>query len=179
MKILAKLCFGLASLRSYFEDCSLLENLLLGDDFYTYAVTHWISSVKDSSNGINAKVLCSGHSGFTLSHRPQDKNGWYFSNSIICYCFNEKLGTFVFWLKLVPRFPIDNKSALDQMMAWHHWGTRPLSQPMLNHGYIVVWRHWATDHHWGAAITNSRNYHQPTWRTPILIQNYIHCPCNY
>ena len=35
------------------------------------------------------------------------------------------------------------------------------------------------NNHWGAAITNSRNYHQPTWRTPTSIQNYIHCPCNY
>ena len=27
----------------------------------------------------------------------------------------------------------------------------------------------------GAEITNSHNYHQPTWRTPISIQNYIQC----
>ena len=33
--------------------------------------------------------------------------------------------------------------------------------------------------HCGPAITNSRNYQQPTWRAPISIQNYFLCPCKY
>ena len=34
-------------------------------------------------------------------------------------------------LKFVPRSPIDNKSALVLVMAWHRTGDKPLSEPML------------------------------------------------
>ena len=34
-------------------------------------------------------------------------------------------------LKYVPRSPIDNKSALVQVMAWRRTGGKPLSEPML------------------------------------------------
>ena len=32
---------------------------------------------------------------------------------------------------------------------------------------------------WGSIITNSRNYQQPTWRTPISVQKDIRCSCKY
>ena len=34
-------------------------------------------------------------------------------------------------LKFVPRSPIDNKTALVQVMAWHRIGDKPLPEPML------------------------------------------------
>ena len=34
-------------------------------------------------------------------------------------------------LKLVPKSPINNKSALVQVMAWRRSGDNPLSEPML------------------------------------------------
>ena len=33
-------------------------------------------------------------------------------------------------LKFVPKGPIDNKSALGQVMAWRRTGDKPLSEPM-------------------------------------------------
>ena len=33
--------------------------------------------------------------------------------------------------------------------------------------------------HWGPAITISRNYHQPTWRTPISVRKDIRCSCKF
>ena len=34
-------------------------------------------------------------------------------------------------LKFIPRSPIDNKSALLQVMAWRRTGDKPLPEPML------------------------------------------------
>ena len=34
-------------------------------------------------------------------------------------------------LKFVPKSPIDNKSALVQVMAWHRTGDKPLPEPMM------------------------------------------------
>ena len=34
-------------------------------------------------------------------------------------------------LKLVPRSPIDNKSALVRVMAWRRTGDKPLPEPMM------------------------------------------------
>ena len=34
------------------------------------------------------------------------------------------------WLKFVPRCPIDNKTALIQVMAWRWRGDKPLPEPM-------------------------------------------------
>ena len=36
-------------------------------------------------------------------------------------------------LKFVPKVPIDNKSALVQVMAWRRTGDKPLPEPMLTH----------------------------------------------
>ena len=35
------------------------------------------------------------------------------------------------WLKFVPRDPIDNKTALVEIMAWHRTGDKPLSEPVM------------------------------------------------
>ena len=34
-------------------------------------------------------------------------------------------------MKFVPKGPIDNKSVLVQVIAWHRTGDKPLSEPML------------------------------------------------
>ena len=60
---------------------------------------------------------------------------------------------FILWLKfhrcLFPKFSIDNKSALVQVMAWHHAGDKPLPEPMMTGFYEATWcdatsRHLAT-----------------------------------
>ena len=43
--------------------------------------------------------------------------------------------------KLVPRSPIDNKSALVQVMAWRRTGDKPLPDPMLTQIFVAIWRH--------------------------------------
>ena len=43
---------------------------------------------------------------------------------------NEKI-TIRFLLKFVPRSPIDNKSALVEVMAWRRTGDKPLQETML------------------------------------------------
>ena len=42
-----------------------------------------------------------------------------------------KMPEFLISLKFVPRSPIDNKSALVQMMAWRWTDDKPLPEPML------------------------------------------------
>ena len=44
-----------------------------------------------------------------------------------------------FPLKFVPKGPIDNKSTLDQVMAWHRPDDKPLSEPMV---VSVLMRRW-------------------------------------
>ena len=44
-------------------------------------------------------------------------------------------------LKFVPRSPIDNKSALVQVMAWLWRGDKPLLEPMLTHFIDAYLRH--------------------------------------
>ena len=47
---------------------------------------------------------------------------------------NEKLCIWIqISLKLVPKGPIDNKSALVQVMAWQRKGDKPLPEPLLTH----------------------------------------------
>ena len=45
---------------------------------------------------------------------------------------NEKLCILIqIWLKFIPKGPIDNKSALVQVMAWRRPGDKPLLEPVL------------------------------------------------
>ena len=44
-------------------------------------------------------------------------------------------------LKFVPKGPIDNKSALMQVMAWRPTGVKPLSEPMLTKFTGAYMRH--------------------------------------
>ena len=44
-------------------------------------------------------------------------------------------------LKFVPKGPIDNKSALIQVMAWRQTGDKPLPEPMLTQFTDAYTRH--------------------------------------
>ena len=44
-------------------------------------------------------------------------------------------------LKFVPKGPIDNKSALAQVMAWRRTGDKPLPEPMLTQFTDAYMRH--------------------------------------
>ena len=44
-------------------------------------------------------------------------------------------------LKLVPRSPIENKSALVQVMAWRRTGDKPLPEPMMTQFTYTYMRH--------------------------------------
>ena len=44
-------------------------------------------------------------------------------------------------LKFVPRSPVDNKSALVQVMAWRRTGDKPLPEPMLTQFTDAYMRH--------------------------------------
>ena len=44
-------------------------------------------------------------------------------------------------LKLLPRGPIDNKPALDQVMVWRRTGDKPLPKPMMAQFTDAYMRH--------------------------------------
>ena len=46
---------------------------------------------------------------------------------------------FEFPLNFVPKGPIDNKSTLDQVIAWHRPDDKPLSEPMLVSVLMHIW----------------------------------------
>ena len=55
-----------------------------------------------------------------------------FADIFKCIFRNEKFCIFIrISLKLVPKGPDDNKSALVQVMAWRRTGVKPLPEPML------------------------------------------------
>ena len=64
--------------------------------------------------------------------RPR-KNGQHFSDNIFkCIFLNENVWiSNTIWLKFVPKGPIDNNTALVQIMAWRRTGDKPLSEPMM------------------------------------------------
>ena len=44
-------------------------------------------------------------------------------------------------LKFIPKGPIDNRSALIQVMTWHQTGVKPLPEPMLTKFIVAYMRH--------------------------------------
>ena len=62
-----------------------------------------------------------------------EQNGCHFADDTFKYIFmKENLGILIkISLKFVPEVPFDNKSALDQVMAWCQTGTKPLPEPMM------------------------------------------------
>ena len=77
--------------------------------------------------------VCPGQSGHATLTHPPGQNGRHFADDIFrCIFVNEKFCILI-WisLKFVPKGPIDNIPALDQIMAWRRPGDKPLSEPML------------------------------------------------
>ena len=96
---------------------------------------------------------------FVNTLRPR-WNGHHFADDIFkCIYMNEIFFISISTsLKFVPKGPIDNKSALVQVMAWRWPGAKPLSEPMM----ASLWTH--------TCIT------QPQWvNTWRLISKYNWC----
>ena len=74
--------------------------------------------------------------------RPR-QNGRHFPDDIFrCIFMNENACiSNTSWLKFVPRDPIDNNTALVQIMAWRRTGDKPLSEPIMAK---VNWRIYAS-----------------------------------
>ena len=71
------------------------------------------------------------------------QNGRHFADDIFkCMLMNEKFCILIqISLKFVPKRPIDNKSALVQVMAWRRTGDKPLPEPMLAQFTDAYMRH--------------------------------------
>ena len=69
-----------------------------------------------------------------LTHLPLDKMAAILADDIFkCIFMNEKLHILIpISLKFVPKGPIDNKSALAQVMAWRRTGDKRLPEPMFD-----------------------------------------------
>ena len=74
---------------------------------------------------------------YELTHLPLDKMAATFADDIFKHIFkhiflNENVKISIrISLKFVPKGPIDNKSALVQVMAWRRTGDKSLPDPML------------------------------------------------
>ena len=68
-----------------------------------------------------------------LTHLPLDKIVTILADDIFKCIFLNENDRFPIQIsmKFVRRNPIDNKPALDQVMAWRRTGGKPLSEPML------------------------------------------------
>ena len=71
----------------------------------------------------------------SFNSSPPGQNGRHFTDNIFNYIFmNENIIILMqISLKFAPMGPIDNKSALVQVTAWHRPGDKPLYEPMLTH----------------------------------------------
>ena len=83
------------------------------------------------NNGLQAK--CPIHHGFrSLSTLMPRQNGRQFADGIFkCLFLSENVYISIKTsLKFVPKGPIDNMTALVQIMAWRRTGDKPISEPM-------------------------------------------------
>ena len=78
-----------------------------------------------------------------LNPSSPGQNGRHFADDILrCIFVNEKFCIVILiQLKFVPKGPIDNNSALSQVMAWRRTGDKPLSEPMLTQFTDADMRH--------------------------------------
>ena len=79
----------------------------------------------------------------TLTHLPLDKMAAILADDIFKHIFfNENARISIkISLNFFPSGPIDNKSALVQVMAWRLTGGKPLPEPMLNQFIDAYMRH--------------------------------------
>ena len=78
-----------------------------------------------------------------LTHLPLKKMAAILGNGILkCIFLNENVRILiVISLKCVPKGPIDNNSALVQVMAWLRTGDKPLPEPMVTQFTDAYMRH--------------------------------------
>ena len=74
------------------------------------------------------------------------QNGRHFTDDIFkCICLNENIWILInISLKFVPKGKINNIPALVQIMAWHHLGNKPLSEPMIV-SLLMYMCHWVNN----------------------------------
>ena len=78
------------------------------------------------------KYHLSTFDGHFNSFPPPGQNGRHFADDFFrCIFVNEKKKLIQISLKVVPKGPTDNKSALVWIMAWRQIGDKPLSEPKL------------------------------------------------
>ena len=77
-------------------------------------------------------IPCTWEQWLCFNSSPPWQNGRHTTDKIFrCIFLNEKFCIMVkISLKFVPKGPIDNKSALAQVMAWRRTGNKPLPEPM-------------------------------------------------
>ena len=68
-----------------------------------------------------------------LTHLPLDKMAAILADDIFKHIFLDENASILIQvsLKFVPKGPIDNKSALVQVMAWRRTGDKPLPEAMM------------------------------------------------
>ena len=83
------------------------------------------------------------HAWILVNSSPSGQNGCHFADdSFRCIFVNEKFCILIkISLKFVPEGPIDNNSALVQIMAWRQIGDKSLSEPMLTEFIDAYMRH--------------------------------------
>ena len=84
-----------------------------------------------------------GTSRYRLNSASPGQNGHHFADDIFkCIFMNGKCCILIrISLKIVHRGPIDNNSALVQIMAWRRTGDKLLSEPMLTQFIDAYMRH--------------------------------------
>ena len=77
-------------------------------------------------------IPCTWEQWLCFNSSPPWQNGRHTTDKIFrCIFLNEKFCIMIkISLKFVPKGPIDNKSALAQVMAWRRTGNKPLPEPM-------------------------------------------------
>ena len=79
----------------------------------------------------------------TINSSAPGQNGHHFADDNFSWIFlNENVRISIkISLKFVPKGPIDNKSALVQVMAWRRTGDKPLPEPVLTQFTDAYMRH--------------------------------------
>ena len=104
--------------------------------------------------------------------RPR-QNGRHFTDNIFkCIFLNENVWISInISLKFVPKGPINNISALVQIMAWRRPGDKPLSEPMvvrLMTHICVIRPQWVNSKIMTSTVTSDR-----------VVDNLAKCPTKY
>ena len=78
-----------------------------------------------------------------INSSPPGQNDRHFAEDIFkCIFFKEKFCILIqIWLKFVTKDPIDNTSALVQVMAWCRTGDKPLPEAILTQLIDAYMRH--------------------------------------